>query len=314
MIPRTLRTLAAMAALAVAPMTAQAANCTATVTDVNFGTVTLRAGANNTTQGNIRVTCSNPLLLVADVVGVCVQIGPGSGGAGAGNSPRYMRNGSGRALAYDLRLGGSSAVTGPTTEVFRSITMLVGLGGTVDIPIYGRIVENAPSVPTGSYASNFSGPTQVKLTYGVLACGLLGQTSTPAPFTVSAQLEASCEIDVSSMNFGVIPTQLTAPVDQTASLNVRCSDATPYTVTLGQGTGGGTDPARRRMKNGANVLEYGLYRDAARSAVWGATPTTDLDATGAGLNQGYTIYGRIHAGQSAEFGTYTDSVVVTVNY
>jgi spore coat protein U-like protein len=35
---------------------------------------------------------------------------------------------------------------------------------------------------------------------------------------------------------------------------------------------------------------------------------------GSGSNQRYNVYGRIHAGQATVLGTYTDNVVVTVNY
>ncbi|MFY0635040.1 MAG: spore coat U domain-containing protein [Vannielia sp.] len=312
LIPRTLlRAAVVVAGLVMAPLAASAANCTATVTDFNFGTVSLRTGALNQTQGNVRISCTNPLL---DAVGVCLRVGSGSGGAGGGNSPRYMRGPSGQGLAYELRLGGASAVNGTLTEAYFLVPIVLGLGGTIDVPIYGQITSAAPGVPTGSYSSQFSGAPDIQLTYGVLACGLLGQNYVPPDFSVRAQVEASCEVSVGSLSFGIIDSQVSRPVDQTANLTVRCSQAAAYSITLDQGQGGGSDPKRRRMKNGSHVLEYGLYHDPARSSVWGTTAANDKNATGAGLDQTYTIFGRIHAGQMAQFGTYSDSVVVTVNY
>ncbi|HAR53032.1 MAG TPA: hypothetical protein DCS45_14310, partial [Roseovarius nubinhibens] len=72
--------------------------------------------------------------------------------------------------------------------------------------------------------------------------------------------------------------------------------------------------ALRRMTNGLSTLAYGLYRDPSRTQVWGSLPGTRATGVGSGSNQRYNVYGRIHAGQTTVLGTYTDNVVVTVNY
>ena len=291
---------------------ARAATCDAVVSDFNFGSVTLRSGAVNRTSGTLRITCSDPLL---SVVGVCVRFGPGSGGAGANNNPRYLRHGGGAALPYQLRLGGYGTGFGTLNETFLSVTTLLGSTGSVTVPIYAEILEAGTSFDAGWYESVFSGTSNIEMSYGVLSCDLFAQSRPVPDFRVTANAVSSCELDVGTMNFGNLPSLALGPVDAVAPIDVRCTEGTNYTVSLGLGDGVGvTDPALWRMTNGLSTLAYGLYRDPSRTQVWGALPGTRATGVGSGSNQRYNVYGRIHAGQTTVLGTYTDNVVVTVNY
>ncbi|QIE45813.1 spore coat U domain-containing protein [Pseudohalocynthiibacter aestuariivivens] len=120
---------------------------------------------------------------------------------------------------------------------------------------------------------------------------------------------------MSALDFGVIGTTINSPVDAEARLNVRCTSNTSYMVTLDNGTGpGASGPTGRVMRNGARTLVYGLFQNAARSMPWGDQPGNSMSGVGQGNNQVFRIYGRIFASQSAGFGVYQDSVVVTVHY
>ncbi|PLS23042.1 hypothetical protein C0U40_02550 [Amylibacter cionae] len=305
-----LKTLALLIGLLIQTTHVEAATCSASISDINFGSISVRAGAVNETSGTVNVTCSG---VVGALIGICIRIGPGGGGAAPSNSPRYMRNSSGGALNYELRPIGNSAVNGTWNEVYVNIPVVLG-SASANIPVYASITSNSVAVDTGAYTSVFSGVSDASITYGLLSCGLLGTEVGIPEFAVSAEVVPSCELDVTAMDFGSLQTPIASPVDETATVNVRCTNATDYSVTLDQGLGGGTGPTDRRMKNGSYELSYGLYRDIARSAPWGSLASNDVDSTGIGANQSFTIYGRIPAGQPAYYGTYTDSVVVTVNY
>lgn len=292
--------------------TARAATCDAVVSDFNFGAVTLRSGAVNRTSGTLRITCSDPLL---SVVGVCVRFGAGSGGAGANYNPRYMRHSTGASLPYQLRLGGYGTGFGTLNQTFVNVTTLLGSTGTVTLPIYAEILNAGTSFDAGMYESVFSGTSHIEMSYGILSCDLFGQSRPVPDFRVSANAVSSCELDVGNMNFGTLPSLALGPVDATAPIDVRCTEGTSYTVSLGMGDGPGvSEPALRLMTNGLSTLAYGLYRDPSRSQVWGTFPGTRASGVGTGTNQRYTVYGRIHAGQATALGTYTDNVVVTVYY
>tara|TARA_R110002049_G_scaffold142277_2_gene304138 strand:- start:15994 stop:16929 length:936 start_codon:yes stop_codon:yes gene_type:complete len=299
-------------ALLCAPRGAAAGPCTASVTDLNFGTVSVRAGAINQTSGLLDIQCSGLLTISS----VCVHFGPGSGGAGGNNSPRYMRNALGSALAYELRPTGLGAAFGTLNTIRVPLIIgALGIGGSAKVPVYGQIVSNSVSVGSGMYASTFSGPSNISISYGMITCDLLGGSDPVTAFTVSADVVPSCEVDVTSMNFGTIPSALAGPVDNQATVNVRCTSDTSYSISLDNGTGiGVTGPTGRKLRNLGHSLLYGLYQNAARSMPWGDQPGTTVSDVGAGSNQAFTIYGRIFGGQNARVGVYQDSVVVTINY
>jgi spore coat protein U-like protein len=71
------------------------------------------------------------------------------------------------------------------------------------------------------------------------------------------------------------------------------------------------------MSQGANLLSYSLYTDAARTNVWGdgTGSTATIGNTGTGAVQNVTVYGRIPGSQSsAPPGSYADTISVTVTY
>lgn len=303
--------LATLFTLALPATKASAATCEAQMSDVSFGSVSLRAGAVNRTSGTLSIECSNALV---SAVGVCIRFGPGSAGAGPGNAPRYLRNGSGDTLAYTMTTGGYGSLYGTLNEVFVEVPVVLG-NGRVTIPVYAEILSTGTEFDTGTYQSVFSGAAHIEMSYGLLSCNLFGQSQSVPDFRVSAETVASCELDVGTMNFGQITSLATAPADAEAAIDIRCTAGTSYSVSLGMGNGTGvTDPAARKLRSLTNTLTYGLYRDAARSMVWGEAPSQRATGAGTGYGQRFMVYGRIHAGQSTPIGVYSDSVVVTVHY
>jgi spore coat protein U-like protein len=104
----------------------------------------------------------------------------------------------------------------------------------------------------------------------------------------------------------------------TFSCNVGAGLLMSWTVSLGTGNSGSYAP--RLLSSGVSTLSYNLYTSAAHSSVWGdGTGVTALVSDHVllivGLNTfNYPVYGRIPAGQDAAAGSYTDTIMVTVNY
>ncbi|QDH70621.1 Csu type fimbrial protein [Marilutibacter alkalisoli] len=154
------------------------------------------------------------------------------------------------------------------------------------------------------------------------AAALLGspalhaQTATTT-FEVRITIESSCTIDTpaaTDVDFGTQPSSAT-DIDAVGQLNVNCTPGTGYTIALdeGQNSGGG-GIAARAMANGADLVPYQLYSDAARTTVWGETIGTDTVAgTGTGAVQAYSVYGRT---PSANFpaASYLDVVTATIAF
>jgi len=65
---------------------------------------------------------------------------------------------------------------------------------------------------------------------------------------------------------------------------------------------------------GPALIDYALYRDAARTEVLDDS-TVRIGATSTGVAQSFDVYGRVFAGQNPKpVGTYTDTVVATVSF
>jgi spore coat protein U-like protein len=161
--------------------------------------------------------------------------------------------------------------------------------------------------------------------YRAIACaavvtGLFGATAalattTSTTFTTQVTLAATCTINsASALNFGSQGI-LSANVDQTSTIQVTCTNTTPYNIGLDVGLGAGATVATRKMTSGGATVSYSLYTDTGRSTVWGNTVGTDTQAaTGSGTAQNYTVYGRIPPQTTPAPGTYSDTVTVTVTY
>lgn len=289
------------------PGTAAAAlSCSASVTAVAFGSITVRdAGADQTT-GTVTFDCTGGTPSAS--ANVCLNLGAGSGGAAGGNSPRYMRRSDNLPLDYTLRRSGY----GGTTWNNESFTQALNASGAANFTatIYAEVTSSGAAVNGGSYSSTFSG-SDAAFSYGEGSCGTSGVSPN---FTVSGTVTPSCTISASPMSFGSMESLATA-VDQTATITASCTNGTSYSVKLGLGTGSGvTDPEARKMTFNTNTISYGLYQNNARTTPWGNTASNDFDSTGTGSNQSLTVYGRIGSQATPPTGTYTDTVVVTIEY
>jgi len=139
--------------------------------------------------------------------------------------------------------------------------------------------------------------------------------STTTTFAVQATVTATCTINsASTLNFGSVGV-LAANVDQQSTIQVTCTNTTPYNIGLDAGTGTGASVATRKLSSGGATINYTLYTSNAYSSVWGNTPNTDtVPGTGNGSAQSYTVFGRIPPQTSPAPGSYTDTITVTVTY
>jgi spore coat protein U-like protein len=140
-------------------------------------------------------------------------------------------------------------------------------------------------------------------------------TTTTTTFTVQMTITAACTIvSAATLNFGSQGV-LTANVDQSSTIQVQCTNTTPYNIGLNAGTGAGATVAVRKMTSGGATINYSLYTDSGRSTVWGNTVGTDtVSATGNGSAQSTTVFGRVPPQTTPAPATYTDTITVTVTY
>ncbi len=140
-----------------------------------------------------------------------------------------------------------------------------------------------------------------------------------ANLSVSATVNNNCTITTSAVGFPAydpILTHASAADDSTSgSVTITCTKGSA--ATIGLGLGANASGTQMRMRNGtSNFLNYGLFQDASRATVWGNSGSGLLSPPVAPSKapRTFTVYGRIPGGQDLPAGTYTDTVVATVNF
>lgn len=141
-------------------------------------------------------------------------------------------------------------------------------------------------------------------------------TTATGQFQVTLTIQAECRLtSASDLAFGTTGV-IQSAINSTSTIGVQCTNTTPYNVGINAGTGSGATVASRIMSSGAGAgVNYQLYRDSARTQIWGNTVNTDtVSATGTGAVQSLTVYGRVPAQNTPAAGNYSDTVQVTVTY
>ncbi len=139
----------------------------------------------------------------------------------------------------------------------------------------------------------------------------------------SAASAGSCTVNSAGLAFGPYSSGVSWHVDSEGTLSFTCTgvmgEVVVFTVSLSAG-GGGSGFNPRRLRSGANEVQYNVYTDPARTRVWGDGTSGTFTETGSvSIAAGPTpknlpIYGRVFGGQSPPPGTYTDSLLITLSF
>lgn len=142
-----------------------------------------------------------------------------------------------------------------------------------------------------------------------------GNGTKTATFDVTLKIVADCSIAANAMDFGQNQGVLSTAVRTTSTINVTCSNSTPYNIGLSAGTGTGSSGTTRYMSGtGANTstVQYNLLQTVGGTQ-WGNTQGTDVMAgTGNGQAQNLTVYGEIPAQNTPAPDTYKSTITATV--
>ncbi len=306
--------------LSAATETAHARNlrCSFDLSNINFGTINVLTGAAYSATGTLEISCrGNPF----ENITICPNIGSGSGNP-VGHDPRQLQKWGTNSLKLNFNLfwpsggniwGSQVWPFPPRPPIFHLRLDASGrLSASYAVPaaIFGGQYFTWPGV----YYSLFSnGHVLFQYKRGTHAdCSTPDGQRRPR-FRVRARVAKACEVSATDLDFGAVGA-LNANVDATASITMRCTMGTPYKIRINGGHTGTTNPANRKMTNGAFDITYGIYRDAARTQGWGRWNSNDVNATGNGLPQTFTAYGRVPPQPTPPPGGYTDTLVVSVVY
>jgi spore coat protein U-like protein len=151
------------------------------------------------------------------------------------------------------------------------------------------------------------------------ASALAGTVSTS--MGVSAEVVPGCQkLAATPISFGSVPTG-NAVRNATGTVTVTCSEGVPYNVTMDNGLCHPFLATQRKMGlagNCGSTVDYEIYLDAAHTQRWHDaglfSGTVRLEATGTGNSQTFTAFGQVSPTSSTLPGSYTDTVVVFLNF
>ena len=156
------------------------------------------------------------------------------------------------------------------------------------------------------------------------AAGLIlaGLTSSPAlaaetaTLTVNASVSNNCTISAAAIAFAAydpVVANASTNLDGEGRVTIACTKGAVPTIALGAGAN--ASGSVRRLASGAEMLNYELYSNSSRSTVWnGGAGLLTTTAAPSKAPRDFTVYGRIPGGQDVAAGSYTDTIVATVNF
>jgi len=159
----------------------------------------------------------------------------------------------------------------------------------------------------------------VAAAFGISGAATAATTTTS--FSVTATVLKTCSATASTLAFGNY-TPGAGAISGSTTVNVKCTNGTSFTVALDKGTTTGGSITQRLMANGANTLQYNLYKDAAFTTLFGDGTTGSTSAgTGSGVATAVsvTVYGQLPDNATNQnavpSGTnYSDSITATITY
>jgi spore coat protein U-like protein len=312
---------------------ARALACTITNLTGSYGTVNVLAGTATNVTATLTVTCSGGSANQA--IRLCLNIGGGSTALGPSNE-RTMRTASDYvdhefySDAARTQVWGSwgigAATVYPTASpagVQSDVTLNASGAGTFNSTVFARVLANQQTKTPGSFSWTASSPTvQFVAKTGATNCPTNGGSSDAGGSSFTATISNNCNISTTALNFGSSSPTILANIDSTATITAQCTNTTPYSIGLNNGTHA-SGSQRRMLVSGTHFINYGLYTNSVRTAAWSTTSSTTSCTggastcalgTGIGSNQSITIFGRVPPQTAPASGIFTDTVVITATY
>jgi spore coat protein U-like protein len=308
--------------------------CSVTSFTGAYGAVDILAGAAVNSTASFTATCSGGSANQA--IRFCLNIGPGTTATGP-SGERVLRSSStylDHEFYFDsghTQLWGSWGISssssypsGSPKGIQQDVTLDGTGAGTFNYTVYGSVLASQQTTKPGSFTWSGSEPTvQYVAKSGASACPTSGGSASAGGSSFTATINDNCNISASTMNFGSSASIISANIDSTATITAQCTNTTPYSIGLDNGTNASGSQNRMRLGATSNYINYDLYTDSARAHAWATTSSTTsctggastcVLGTGTGSNQNTTIYGRVPSQTAPASGIFIDTVVMTVTY
>ncbi len=134
---------------------------------------------------------------------------------------------------------------------------------------------------------------------------------------LAGHAEAACTVSATAVTFSAYNVFTATANTANGTVTYRCGRE-DHNILISISTGSSSSFTPRTLKKGTESLNYNLYLDAAFATIWGDgsggtgdyTKSNPPNSTDVNL----TVFGRIPALQDVSVGSYSDTVVVTINF
>lgn len=140
-----------------------------------------------------------------------------------------------------------------------------------------------------------------------------GAGTLTSTLAVRVVVQPACTVSGATLDFGSYTSGQTTDLNGFTQIAYSNCPAGQLRFQL-DGGGSGSSTARRLSNGSGGLLGYGVYRDSARTQVFGQGANSRLVTLPAAGSGNVSVYGKIPAGQSIAAGTYTDTVVITLDF
>jgi spore coat protein U-like protein len=131
---------------------------------------------------------------------------------------------------------------------------------------------------------------------------------------VRVVVQPSCTVSGATLDFGTYTSGQTTALTGFTQIAYSNCPAGQLRFQLDGGTNGTATARKLGNGGGGALLNYGIFRDSARTQNFGQAGDSRLVTLTAAGSGNISVYGRIPAGQSVAAGTYTDTVVITLDF
>ena len=128
----------------------------------------------------------------------------------------------------------------------------------------------------------------------------------------------SCTVSVTGVNFGTYNVFSGTPLQSTGGMTFRCGPGVKTSqvqIALNTGQSGSFHP--RQLAGANDTLAYNLFRDAARTEIWGDGSGGTFDVPIPTERNSWiplTIYAEVPPMQDVRAGAYVDTITATINF
>lgn len=307
--------------------------CTANMSNVNLGFITLENSESARTTGTLSYSCDNSGS-TAGYFAVCMAVNGGSHD-NDDIDPRHMLSEDKKEeLAFDMKLS-TGPIWGDREEnngiEYSSKTTYIAAGqknitGEETITIFLVSGEGNLKALPGVYDSNFGGMSTALKVYTspnnfTVNCTKEEERGTiQFPFTVQATIISGCFISATSdINLGNYAAGATNITGSGNAVSVTCRGKDSYKIGLSPSNGNKNGAGVMTNKSGnSDTIPYQLQSDIS-GKIWGNNGTTysgltnGVTGTGNGLPKAHTVYVNVPIADVRP-DTYSDVVTVTVYY